>query len=416
MIQPVTISAATALLLGLTLGALLGCHNESPAAASAATSASASTTVAPAPSARELTVDRSVLESGRIRLSTTEQRPFADELLVTGQVIAPPKGKAEIGALLTARIRGIFVEEGQSVKKGDVLATLVAPDAARISGELAAARARRSRAEVVLAQEKRLAEQSATSERALSDATSEAASARADEQAASVMLGTYNVSGAQLTLRSPLAGVVAASNALLGAQVDPDTILFRVVDPTQLVVRADVPESMANRVRAGASSEVRLPTQDVVCPATIVSSTRSVDPIKRTVSFRIKPTASCPTMLEGGFADVRIPLEPGQGVAAERAAPNPALGAAGSPNAQHSETKPGVLLVTLPRSAVVEIDGVPIAFVALEPAGRFKLVPLTIARHTETTTWVERGLAGGERVATQGALLLKGEWLKSRLE
>jgi hypothetical protein len=65
---------------------------------------------------------------------------------------------------------------------------------------------------------------------------------------------------------------------------------------------------------------------------------------------------------------------------------------------------------------VVEIDGVPVAFVALERDGQFRLAPLTIARHTETTTWVEHGLTGGERVATHGTLLLKGEWLKSRLE
>ncbi len=380
---------------------------------------------APAPSAnaqvdplgeRVVSVDRGMLEQGRIALATTEKRPLSDELLVTGQVVAPPRGKAEIGALLTARIRGIFVEEGQVVKKGEILATLVAPDAARISGELAAARARRHRAELVLEQERRLSEQSATSERALSDATSEAASARASEQAASVMLGTYDVHGAQLTLRSPLAGVVAASNALLGAQVDPDTILFRVIDPAQLVVRADVPESMANRVRAGATSEVRLPSQGVACPATVVSGTRSVDPIKRTVSFRIKPVAGCPAMLEGGFADVRIPLDRiGIGVVAQ-ASPSSPGGTPGPASAPGLDAGVSDHLVSLPRSAVVEIDSVPVAFVATDTQGRFRIAPLTVARHTETTTWVEQGLVGGERVAYQGALLLKGEWLKSRLE
>ncbi|MGE5786395.1 MAG: efflux RND transporter periplasmic adaptor subunit [Myxococcales bacterium] len=407
MNQPVLLSTPL-LCLTCLLGLTFACRNES-----SATAASASP-VASASSERIVSVDRSLLEQGRVSLSVTEKRPLYDELMVTGQVVAPPKGKAEIGALLTARIRGISVEEGQVVKKGEVLATLVAPDAAKISGELAAARARRTRAETVLAQEKKLAEQSATSERAVSDATSEAASARADEHAASVMLGTYDVNGAQLTLRSPLAGVVAASNALLGAQVDPDTILFRVVDPAQLVVRADVPESMANRVRSGASSEIRLPTQGVVCPATIVSSTRSVDPIKRTVSFRIKPLETCPAMLEGGFADVRIPLDvKRQG---EETGTRQQGAIAGAPNAAQAADAVEKNLVTLPRSAVVEIDGVPIAFVATETEGRYRLAPLSVHKHTEVTTWVERGLVGGERVVSRGALLLKGEWLKSRLE
>lgn len=376
----------------------------------------AAPTSSTAPSERLLSVDSSMIESGRIVLSVTEKKAVTDELLVTGQIIAPPHGRAEIGALLNSRIRGISVEEGQVVKKGQVLATLVAPDAARISGELASARARRTRAEVILAQERRLAEQSATSERAVSDATSEVATARADEQAATVMLGTYDVSGAQLTLRSPLSGIIAASNAQLGAQVDPDTILFRVVDPAQLVVRADVPESMANRIRLGSPAEVRLPTQGSACAAVVVSSTRSVDPIKRTVSFRIRPSAGCPSMLEGGFADVQLPLElsatrlgqdrmPGQ--------PNP-----GQPTGATASASPSSapMLVALPRSAVIELDGVPVAFVATEKPGQFRVAPLTVARHSETTTWAEQGLVGGERVASRGALLLKGEWMKSRLE
>jgi membrane fusion protein, heavy metal efflux system len=397
----------------LSIGSTTGCRGDPTASAAASASPSASS---PKQAERLVSVDRSLLEQGRVVLSVAEQRPVTDELLVTGQVIAPPHGKAEIGALLTSRIRGINVEEGQLVKKGQVLATLVAPDAARISGELASARARRAHAEVVLAQEKRLAEQSATSERAVTEATSDAASARADEQAASVMLGTYDVSGAELTLRSPLAGVVAASNALLGAQVDPDTILFRVIDPAQLVVRADVPESMANRVRLGSSAEVRLPTQGTTCPADIVSSTRSVDPIKRTVSFRIKPRAGCPAMLEGGFADVQIPLDV---YSAGRAAPAASAHSSVPSTAPSSPTRTadnGPLLVALPRSAVVELDSVPIVFVATEQAGQFRMVAITVARHSETTTWVEKGLIGGERVASRGALLLKGELMKSRLE
>ncbi len=406
----------------LSVASTTGCRGEPTAAAAASATATPSS---PKLVEHLVTVDPSMLEQGRIVLSVTEQRPVTDELLVTGQVIAPPHGKAEIGALLTSRIRGIAVEEGQIVKKGQVLATLVAPDAARISGELASARARRAHAEVVLAQEKQLAEQSATSERAVTEATSDAASARADEQAASVMLGTYDVSGAQLTLRSPLAGVVAASNALLGAQVDPDTILFRVIDPAQLVVRADVPESMANRVRLGSAAEVRLPTQGTTCPADIVSSTRSVDPIKRTVSFRIKPRAGCPAMLEGGFADVQIPLnvtaqEPINPTGA-LPGPNPSANPPSKPSSAASAApsqlpSTGPRMVALPRSAVVELDGVPITFVATEQVGQFRMVALTVARHSETTTWVERGLIGGERVASRGALLLKGELMKSRLE
>jgi cobalt-zinc-cadmium efflux system membrane fusion protein len=348
---------------------------------------------------RVLKLDPSLLVQGRVATAQAEKRGLADELVVTGLIIAPPHGKAEIGALLTARIRKIFVEEGAIVKKGQVLASLVAPDAARITGELAAARARRSRAETVLAQEQRLAEQKATSERAVSDAQSDAAAARADEQAASVMLSSYNVSGAELTLRSPLDGVVAQSNALLGAQVEPDTILFRIVDPTQLAVRADVPESMAERIPIGTVAKFRLPTKADPCSAEVVATTRSVDLIKRTVGFRLRPSGTCTRLLEGGFADVTLPLKA-------------MLDGAPSTATAIEEQR----FVTIPRSAIVELDGVPTTFVALPDVGQYRLTPLTVRRHSETQSLIEQGLTGDEQVVSKGALLLKGEWMKQRLE
>ena len=53
-------------------------------------------------------------------------------------------------------------------------------------------------------------------------------------------------------------------------------------------------------------------------------------------------------------------------------------------------------LVAVPRSAVVELDSVPIVFVATDREGEFRVVLLTVARHTETTTWVESGLVNGK--------------------
>jgi len=72
--------------------------------------------------------------------------------------------------------------------------------------------------------------------------------------------------------------------------------------------------------------------------------------------------------------------------------------------------------VAVSRDAIVEIDGVPVAFVALDTPGDFRLTTLVVARHGEVTSYVEKGLREGERVVVRGALLLKGEWMRSRLE
>ena len=82
--------------------------------------------------ARVLKVDPQLLASGRIVLGQAEEKVPDEEVMISGQVVAPPRGKAEIGALMTSRIRSVAVQEGDGVRSGAVLATLDAPDAARI--------------------------------------------------------------------------------------------------------------------------------------------------------------------------------------------------------------------------------------------------------------------------------------------
>jgi membrane fusion protein, heavy metal efflux system len=349
-----------------------------------------------AASERILKVDPQLLESGRIAIGQAEEKYPDEEVMISGQVVAPPRGKAEIGALMTSRIRSVAVQEGDVVRRGAVLATLDAPDAAHIFGDLAAARARRTRAEVVLSQEHALEEQRATSARAVSDARSDAELARADEITANMLLSAYNVNGTTLTVKSPISGIVAVSHARLGAQVDAGTILFKVIDPSKLNIRADVPESLADAILLGAIGQLRFAATGRKCSSEVVASTRSVDPIKRTVSFRLQPEARCQGLLEGGFVDVQLPL-----VAVERSS-----GDAGM------RTK----YVTVPRAAIVEIDSVPVAFVQTQTPGQFKLTPVTLVRHSDSISIVEQGLEHGDRVVVVGALLLKGEFLRSRLE
>ncbi len=346
---------------------------------------------------RKLGIDAELVQSGRVRLSVVEEKGLTDEVWVTGQVVPAPHGKAEIGALMTSRVRSIAVQEGDWVRTGQVLATLDAPDAARILGNLAAARAKRVRAETVLAQELALAEQRATSARSVSEATSEASTARADEVTAQLLLRTYNANGTVLTLKTPIDGIVAHHRAQIGAQVDSGHILFKIVDPSRLNVRADVPEALAESVRIGSEALMRFAASARNCSSKVISSTRSVDPVKRTVSFRLQPESDCAGLLEGGFLDVRLSRQDGEAQEMVDAGATPRY-------------------AVVPRSAIVEIDGVPVAFRATELPGQFTLVTVSVVRHTDSTVFIDRGLKPGDQVACAGVLLLKGEWLRSRLE
>ena len=352
-------------------------------------SAEATGSAAPAGESRSVKVAPGLLDDKRIVLVQATKRIPRDELVVSGQVVAPPDGAAEVGALLSARVRSVSAREGNVVKKGQLLARLDAPDVARIAGQLQQAAARRKRAELVLSQEEQLLGERATSERSVSDARSELAAARADESAARLMLSSYHGHAGGVSVSAPIAGTVVHVGAMIGQLVSSDTVLFRIVDPALLLVRADVPETHAAAVAPGAPATVYLSNRQ--CSGAVESSTSSVDPTRRTVAFRIRVSQPCSGLIEGAYVDVELPRKGAE---------------AGAATAR----------VVVPRDAVVELGGAPAVFVATPERGRFEVRSVRPERTTEHAVYIAEGLSGGERVVTVGAILLKGEWMRASLE
>jgi cobalt-zinc-cadmium efflux system membrane fusion protein len=347
----------------------------------------------PAPTAepepRLLSVTPELLASGRVRAVAVARRSVAGVVVATGQIEAPPDGAAAVTSPITARVREIAVRRGDVVKKGDRLATLDAGEIARVRSDLARARARRSHAEKVLAQEEKLLADRATSERSVSDARSAVDTSKADEQAASSLLSTFGAAGgSRLLLRSPISGTVVKVDGVVGAPVEATSALFRVVDTGRLLVRADVPENDAGGVEDGAMATITMPGKSEACSGKVEGRTPSVDPDTRTVPFRVRLGDGCGTLLEGGFVDVAV----------ER----PSAGAK--------------KLVAVPRDAVVTIDDVPLVFVQRSAPHEFEPRTVRVAEYGGAWVFLEDGVKDAERVVDKGALLLKGELMRSRLE
>jgi len=160
------------------------------------------------------------------------------------------------------------------------------------------------------------------------------------------------------------------------------------VDTRRLLVRADVPENDAGNVEDGALVTVTMPGKSDSCTGKVEGRTPSVDPDTRTVPFRVRLGEGCGILLEGGFVDVAV----------ER----PAAGAK--------------KLVAVPRDAVVTIDDVPLVFVQRDAAHEFEPVTVRVAEFGGAWVFLEDGVKDSDKVVDKGALLLKGELMRSRLE
>lgn len=347
----------------------------------------------PAPTSQPIHAERSTLKvapsliaQGRIELGAVELRSPDDELRAVGYVEPDVTAAADVGALVLARVRDVKVREGDHVEKGQLLAELDAPDAARVAGELSRAAAERVRAQRWLDRERRLIESQATSQGELEQAEAQVGSLTAQEHAAKLLLSAYGAVGGRVSIRAPITGSLTHVGVGIGTRVEAGDNLFRIVDPERFMVRAEVLERDAHRVEVGAKALLRFP-DGRRCDASVVARGAEVERARHTVSLRLAPQA-CALPIAGQVLDVRIET---------RASDSPKLAA-------------------VPRDAVVELDGAPAVFVVGTAPGEFVLSAVLVNRFTENTAFLDKGPPPGTRLAVKGTVLLKGEWMSASLE
>jgi len=250
-----------------------------------------------------------------VELATVTSRAAgqrASVLNATGYVTA--RRRATVSAKITGRVVEVNVEEGMSVREGQVLARLedTTPRAALALAEAQAEAARRAVAE----NEVRLAEARLTLgrtselvERGLAtpaeldaaQATVDATGARIAALEQQIVVADRQVAVAETDLdntviRAPFSGVAISKDAQPGEMVSPvsagggftRTGISTLVDMTSLEIEVDVSESYINRVEPGQPVTAVLdayPDWDI--PARVITTIPAADRQRATVLVRI---------------------------------------------------------------------------------------------------------------------------------
>ena len=308
----------------------------------------------------------------------------------TGYVVA--RRMATVSAKITGKVREVLIEEGQHVQAGQVMATLdpIDADAQR---DLAASQVAAARSQIAGVQAQlREAEANATRLSALakqqlvSKSQYDQAIAQRDALRAQLATAQRNaqVAGGQLRIaaqgvdntvvRAPFAGVVIAKAAQPGEIVSPlsagggftRTGIGTIVDMDSLEVEVEVGEAFIGRVQPKMPVEVTLNAYpDWKIPAEVIAIIPAADRGKATVKVRVGLKQRDPRIVPDMGVSVSF-LEAG----VDRPQPQRAGGA------------------LVPADAIVERDGVKVAFVASGD-------PLVVEQRTLK---LGRVLAGGQQV------------------
>lgn len=284
----------------------------------------------------------------------------------SGYVVA--RRQATVSAQVTGKVREVLIEEGMRVEAGQVLATLEdtqqQAQLALSQAQLGSARSQLAEIEANLRQAQAdLKRQQEIYDRKLGTAAqldaaraqAESLSARLASQRRQVKVSeeaaaVSQVSLDQTVIRAPFAGVVIAKAAQPGEMISPIsagggftcTGIGTIVDMDSLEIEVDVNESFIGRVRDGMPIEATLNAYpDWKIPGSVIAVIPAADRTKATVRVRVAIDVK----------DSRI--VPDMGVRVRFLEPRKA----------EADTRPQLVGVLVPASAVVEQDGASVVYV-----------------------------------------------------
>jgi membrane fusion protein, heavy metal efflux system len=319
------------------------------------------------------------------------EQALRESIRVPARIEPRPDGAADVAAPIDGRLISVVnVPLGASVSRGQELARLLPRPA--VPGDLPQLQRAQTEAQTALTlatrdreRAERLTTAGAAPGKRLDEARAIEEQSKARLAAAEASLSQYNAAraggatdvAALFVIRAPIGGVIAHREGTTGANVTAGSVLFRVVDTTQVLVVGQVPEADAHRARRAKTAEVEVAGEGSRAPAGRLTGIGKVlEPESRTLPITFALDNRAQSLPVGQTAFLHLLFD--------TTAPTPVV----------------------PADAIVDDAGRPIVFVQLE-GETFERRAVTIGARTGDLVQVVEGVKAGERVVTKGAYLVR---------
>lgn len=237
----------------------------------------------------------------------------SSSLLVDGYLVSPAPLQSEIsatGTLLSnesiqvqpqtsGRVTQLFIQDGASVKKGQLLATLYAGD---LQAQLEKAKLQRVLADTVLTRQKQLLTINGISRQDVDNTENQVAAAQAD-------VDYYESQISETRIIAPFNGKLGLRQISVGAIVSPTTVITTLYQNNPLKLEFSVPEKYATQIKLGDEvifSVAEQPNHSF--SGKVYALNPGIDPQTRTMTMRARVDNTAGKLSPGGFAIVKIQL------------------------------------------------------------------------------------------------------------
>lgn len=208
------------------------------------------------------TLSEEQIKSIGIELGIIEEKQLTASLKTNGVLKVPNQNKASVNSVYSGVIKSLLVQPGNTVRKGQVIATVANPEFVQVQSDYLNVSAKISLAELEVKRQKELNEGNAGALKNLQSAETELRTLRTakstyEQQIRLMGINPGNLSNGKLisvlSITSPISGVVSDVKVQMGSYIDVSTAVAEIVDNSQLhldlfVYEKDLPKLKNNQL------------------------------------------------------------------------------------------------------------------------------------------------------------------------
>ena len=224
-----------------------------------------------------------------VKIGAAEMKAISGLLKVNGYIDVPPQNLASVTTQMGGIIKSTPLLQGSTVKKGQVIAVLENQDYVQLQQDYLESRSQLELTAAEYERQQTLALENVNSKKVLQQAKSQYQVAQARESALRQRLQLINIDASSLTpanIRSrvnvyaPVSGYVTKVNVNGGKFVNPNDVMFEIVDGADLHVELNVFEKDAVMVKPGQRVRFTLAGETTEQIATVQLVGREIRPDK----------------------------------------------------------------------------------------------------------------------------------------
>ena len=228
----------------------------------------------------------------RIEISSAEMQPVKAQLRLVGKIIADENKLVEVFPLVGGNVTDVFVELGDYVKQGQVLAIIKSGEIADFERQLIDAQSDCGLAQKNLKVAQDLFESKLASEKDVIAAKNEVSKANAELSRVKEVFIIYGIDKkSAYQVKAPISGFVIEKkiNRDMQLRSDKSDNIFTIAEINDVWVNANVYESDISKIKADMSAEIKtLSYPDTTFFGKVDKIYNILDPQTKTMKVRVK--------------------------------------------------------------------------------------------------------------------------------